>query len=81
MSGGEGTTVLSNEFATVEVEPIRRDGRERLRVRSATLEVEIYLDPLELELLAMMPHRHLRRLLGGMIESPEEYLEADRHER
>ncbi len=81
MSADERTSLLRNEFAAVEVEPVRRDGRERLRVRSPMREVEVYFDPLELELLATLPHRHIRRLLAGLIEAPEEYLEADRHER
>ena len=73
-------TVLSNEFATVEIAPDTRDGRQRLRVRSLVTGAEAYFDPLELELLASISHLHLRRMLAVMIEAPEIYVGAEAHD-
>lgn len=55
--------IIKNEFAAVEVEVDHQANGPRLRVEDLETGKTTYLDPLELENLAWVPHRALEPLM------------------
>ena len=57
------STVLRNEFATIEVARDEDANGDRLRIRDLLTGREVYLDPLELEALTRVSHSQFASLL------------------